>query len=129
MKPVTNEEWDIIVGALVHGGLRETIDDIIQTRLPSEEVSEENRRLLASAFVKQGEDGGRFRLATCEKRFTGWYEDEIVVEGVEIDGTLYTIFHIGDWVELFVGDTVLGDEPGRRFNSARDAWAHIGEIA
>lgn len=128
MKPVTNEEWDIIVGALVHGGLRETIDDIITSREAFSEVSETNREMLVKVFTTPHLG---FTLATAGKYFSGCNTEGVVVDGVEVDGVLHAIYHnryngkfevlVGDQIETGYGDAV--------FDTLDEAWAHVEKFS
>lgn len=124
MKPVTNEEWDIIVGALVHGGLRETIDDIITSRQDTPTISEANRRMLAEAF--QGMNP-RFIITTIDNYFTGHCDSKLVVEGKEVDGTLYSIVHNEKRYVVMVGDQVITGR-GIAFGNLTDAWGDIERL-
>lgn len=124
MAATTEQEWEAIQEALVKGGLRETIDDIITARETPPEISRENRLMLAEAF--RGWEG-RFTLTTGDHYFAGFLDDELVVEGVEYNGVLHTIVHRGDHVEIMIGDEIRRGR-GVHFKSVGEAWECVKEI-
>lgn len=124
MTTITDQEWWTVQEALVKGGLRFAIDDIVTARETPPGISRENRLMLAEAF--QGREG-RFTLTTGDHYFAGFYDGELVVEGVEYNGVLHTIAHLGDHVELIIGDEIRRGR-GVHFKSVREAWECVKEI-
>lgn len=124
MAATTEQEWEAIQEALVKGGLRETIDHILLTRQDTPTVSEANRRMLAEVFRGMTP---RFTITVIDNYFTGHCDSELVVEGKEVDGTLYSIFHIEKQYVVAVGDQVI-TRSGIAFGNLAYAWNYVEEI-
>ena len=122
MAATTEQEWETIQEALVKGGLRETIDRILLTRQDTPTISETNRRMLVEAFR-----GPRFIITTIDNYFTGHCDSELVVEGKEVDGTLYSIFHIEKRYVVMVGDQVI-TKNGITFGNLTYAWNYVQRL-
>lgn len=124
MSKTTDAEWEAIQEALVKGGLRETIDRILLTRQDVPTISDENRQMLADAFAGSG---GRFTLTIVDNYFTGHMDRELVIEGKEVNGVLYALFHIGGKVEVMVGEQVRSAR-GVVFDTVAEAWADVERL-
>lgn len=125
MGATTDQEWEDIKEALVRGGLRETIDRILLTRIHTPEVSAANRKMLSDVY---GGGVERFVLTTMDQYFAGHLGRNLIVEGVEVKGLLYTLRHNDDGtVRVMVGDNVSKDV-GRTFPSVREAWDAVKDF-
>lgn len=124
MAATTEQEWEAIQEALVKGGLRETIDHILLTRQDTLTISEANRRMLAEAFRERSP---RFTITAIDNYFTGHCDSELVVEGEEVDGTLYSILHIGKRYVVMVGDQVT-TKSGITFGNLTSAWNYVQRL-
>lgn len=126
MTPVTNHEWDRVLKALVSGGLRECIDDIIAARA-NVRLSAENRRIVEGAY--DDGDGGGITIVPTEDPpwFAGMYEDSELCLGMEHNGTLYTIVYAsgGGLVSVLVGRAILDNEMGVAFHGVDEAKAYV----
>lgn len=124
MTQITDEEWARVQEALVKGGLRECIDDILSTR-PS--LRPENLRLINIAY--DDGQGGRIMLVPTDDPpwFAGMYEDHEVMLGMEYDGTLYSIVHLsgGGLSAVVVGEGLVENEAGEVFRSVAEAKAYV----
>jgi len=123
MAATTDQEWWTVQEALVKGGLRFVIDDIITARETPPGISRDNRLMLAEAFRGKG----RFTLTTGDHYFAGFYDGELVIEGKEEDGTLYSIFHVAGKYEVMVGDQITAGR-GIPFDNLTDAWDDIKKL-
>lgn len=124
MAATTEQEWEAILEALVKGGLRETIDHILLTRQDTPTISEANRRMLAEAFRGMNP---RFIITTIDNYFTGHCDSKLVVEGKEVDGTLYSIVHNEKRYVVMVGDQVITGR-GIAFGNLTDAWGDVERL-
>lgn len=124
MMQMTDDEWARVQKALVVGGLRETIDEIISTR-PS--LRAENLRWLTIAY--DDGDGNTITLGPSDDPpwFVGMYGDHEVLLGCEIDGTLYSIIHLSGrgLVSVLVGDEIVNNETGAVFSTVPEAKAYV----
>ncbi len=124
MTPVTDQEWNRVTRALVSGGLRECINDIIAAR---SRLSDENRRLVEQAW--DDGNGGNVTLVPTDDPpwFVGMYEDSEVMLCTEHNGTLYSIVYAsgGGLVSVIVGDGIVTNEMGVAFHGISEAKAYV----
>lgn len=127
MGEMTEEEWNKVQGALVHGGLRAIIDEMIRSRMPDNApISDVNRMLLYRAY--DDGDGNTISLVPgeIEGYFSGMWEDEEVVCGIEIAGVLYSICRLSatDFA-VYVGSEIVENAAGAVFRTVAEAKAYI----
>lgn len=122
MSKTTDAEWEVIQEALVKGGLRETIDRILLTREDTPGISEANRLMVAEAFA-----GNHFVITSIDNYLTVHDDHGLILEGKEVDGTLYVIFHVVGGVEVMVGDQIKAGW-GVRHATVAEAWDHIARL-
>lgn len=126
MTPVTDKEWNRVTEALVTGGLRQCIDDILAARA-SVRVSPRNRRIIEKAW--DDGDGNTLTLVPTDDPpwFAGEYEGTELMLGIEHNGTLYSIVYAsgGGLVSVIVGDGILQNEMGVAFHGVQEAKAYV----
>lgn len=125
MTPTTDAEWQRVQEALVKGGLRKCIDDLLSRR-PF--LSEENRRIIYQAY--DDGDGNVVRLVPTEDPpwFAGLWEAQTVMFGMEHRGTLYSIVLTGmggDACLVVVGEGLVTNEMGIAFDTVGHAKAYV----
>lgn len=126
MRPVTEHEWGLVSEALVKGGLRGVINQIIAVR---EDVylSRDNRRIIEQAY--DAGDGNVLDIVATKDYpwFAGMYEDEEVMLGLEYQGTLYSITHASGngLVSVIVGRGLLENDMGVAFHDVDAAKAYV----
>lgn len=126
MTPVTDREWATVQEALVKGGLRDCINDIITSRL-NVQLSNDNRRILEQAY--DDGDGHTIDLVTTDEYpwFIGVWGGCELMHGVEHAGRLYCIVHAsgGGQVSVLVGRAILDNEFGVAFPNIDEAKAYV----
>lgn len=124
MTQITDEEWERIQEALVKGGLRDVIEDIVSLR-PS--LRAENLRLINVAY--DDGDGRSVTLARTDDPpwFAGMYGDHEAMLGAEINGVLYSIIHLsgGGLVSVIIGEGLVENEAGEVFHNVGEAKAYV----
>lgn len=124
MEPMTEEEWRRVQEALVVGGLRECIDNLLTSRI---HLHPANRRIIEQAY--DAGDGCTITLVPTDDPpwFAGMYEDCEVMLGVEHHDTLYSIVHAsgGGLCSVIVGRGLLDNEMGVAFHGVDDAKAYV----
>lgn len=124
MTQITDGEWARIQEALVKGGLRECIEDILSTR-PS--LRAENLRIIDKAY--DDGSGHNITLARTDDPpwFVGMYDDHEVMLGCEINGVLYSIVHLsgGGLVSVIIGEGLVENEAGEVFHNVGEAKAYV----
>jgi hypothetical protein len=121
---MTAEEWRRVQEALVKGGLRECIDNLLTSRVP---LSLRNRRIIEEAY----DDGGGNTIALVPTDdppwFAGMYEDSEMMQGMEHQGTLYSIVHAsgGGVCSVIVGRGLLNNEMGVAFPGVVPAKEYV----
>jgi len=127
---VTDEEWNNVQKALVVGGLRACIDDILASHVRDHRpvsISSANRRIIEKAY----DDGNGNNITLVETDdppwFAGMWEDHEVMQGVEHDGTLYSVAALGGGglVSVIVGRGLVENEIGAVFPSIHRAKAYV----
>ena len=130
MTSMTDEEWKAVQEALVIGGLRACIDDILLNRFHEPRpvsISDANRRIIEQAY-DDGEGHGITLVATDDRPwFVGVYDGSELMLGLEHDGTLYSIVCLsgGGLVSVVVGQGLLDNEIGIAFNGFVEAKAYV----
>lgn len=127
MKPMTEEEWRRIQEALVRGGLRDVIDDMLSGR---PHLSESNRKIIEQAY-DDGEGSTLSLVLTDDPPwFAGMWQDQEVMQGMEHRGTLYSIVHAsgGGLVSVIIGEGLITNEIGVTFNGVNAAKAHVKDL-
>lgn len=129
MTSLTDAEWNSVQEALVRGGLRACLDNIISNhRHPCVVVlSDANRRIVEQAYDDGG--GGGITLVPTNDCpwFAGMYEDSEQMLGLEHEGTLYSIITLsgGGLVSVIVGRGIIENEAGVTFRSTAEAKAYV----
>lgn len=130
MTTLTEEEWEGLQATLVRGGLKEYVEELVRKRLEPEccvSISDANRAILYAAY--DDGDGRNITLVTSdiEGYFVGVWEDHEVMEGTEIDGTLYSVCPQsgGGLVTVLIGDQISSNDVGPIFHSNAEARAYI----
>jgi hypothetical protein len=124
MTQMTEDEWRRVQEALVKGGLRECIDNLLTSRVP---LNIENRRIIERAY-DDGDGNGIDLVPTDDiPWFAGMYEDSEVMQGVEHNGTLYSIVHAsgGGVCSVIVGRGLLDNEIGVAFPGVGPAKEYV----
>lgn len=131
MTSMTDEEWKDVQEALVVGGLRECIDNIISRRFqdspPPVLISDENRKIITKAY-DDGEGHGITLVPTDDPPwFAGVYEDSELMLGLEHNGTLYSVVYAsgGGLVSVITGRGLLDNEMGIAFHGVGEAKAYV----
>lgn len=123
---ITDVEWGRVMAALVQGGLRECIDEIIVSRgfVP---ISMENRRIIEKAYDDGDDNTVDLVLTDDPPWFAGMWGDHEVMLGVEHDGVLYSVVHAsgGGLRSVIVGRGLLDNEVGAVFRSVAEAKAYV----
>jgi hypothetical protein len=127
---MSNEEWKSVQEALVIGGLRACIDDIIASRFQASclvSISDANRWILDQAY--DDGDGNTITLESTNDSpwFAGMYDDSEVMLGMEHNGTLYSIVSLsgGGMVAVIVGNGLIENEMGVAFHGTAEAKAYV----
>lgn len=131
MTPMTEAEWESVRTALVRGGLRECIDNLLEARSqdvsspPLVWINDENRLLIYRCY-----DEGSGNTIVLEPETSGYFtvcsNEYEVMTGTEIDGVLYSICSCpGGCVCVLVGEELSGDGDGVVFNTQAEAKAYI----
>lgn len=130
MTHITDEEWVRVQEALVKGGLRECIDDIVASRCPDgfePVLSAENRLIIAKAY--DDGDGNTITLVSTDDPpwFAGLYEDQEVMLGLDHRGTLHSIVPLsgGGLVSVIVGRGLIDNDTGIVFQNVGEAKAYV----
>jgi hypothetical protein len=128
---MTDEEWKGVQEALVVGGLRECIDNILASRFqhapPLVPLGNKNRKIIERAY-DDGEGHGITLVPTGDPPwFAGVYEDSELMLGLEHNGTLYSIVHAsgGGLCSVIVGRGLLDNEMGIAFHGVGEAKAYV----
>lgn len=123
---ITNDEWESVLDALVRGGLRECIDEIIASRgfVP---ISMENRRIIEEAYDDGNDNTVDLTLTDDPPWFAGMWDEHEVMLGVEHGGVLYSVVHAsgGGLVSVIEGRGLLDNEVGVVFRSVGEAKAYV----
>lgn len=126
---MTETEWRGLQATLVHGGLREYVDRLLLSRVEALDcppISDANRALLYQAY--DDGDGNTVTIHTGKTGYyEGWWDGEMLMEGVEIDGVAYNICpeSSGGLVTVFKGDAIVENQIGVTFRSTAEAKAYI----
>lgn len=90
-------------------------------------LSDANRMLLYRAYDDGDGSTITIQAGSTDDYFVGMYEDEKMMEGVQIDGTLYSIcLQSGDGlVTVLVGEEIVQNVVGPTFRSWSEARAYI----
>ena len=128
---MTEEEWRRVQEALVKGGLRECIDNLLTSR-PF--LSDENRRVLEQAY--DDGDGHTVTLVATGDHpwFAGMYDDSEVMIGMEYEGVLYSLVPLsgGGLVAVVVGhglvENEVESEMGVAFRGVEAAKAYVKDL-
>lgn len=130
MSSMTDEEWMGVQRALVVGGLRACIDDIIASRFEqpaSVSISDANRWIIEQAY--DDGDGNTITLVPTDDCpwFVGMYDGTEVMHGVEHNGTLYSIVTLsgGGPKSVIVGHGLIENEMGIAFPGVVEAKAYV----
>jgi len=127
---MTAEEWKGVQEALVVGGLEARINDLLASRLRQPcpvSISDRNRRIIEQAY--DDGDGNTITLvptADCPW-FSGVWEDQEVMQGVEHNGTLYSVVSLsgGGLVSVIVGRGLIENEVGVAFPGFAEAQTYV----
>lgn len=126
MTRMNEEEWRRVQETLVRGGLRECIDDLLASRSPVP-LTDENRKIIQEAY--DDGDGNTLTLVPTDDPpwFAGMYEGSELMQGMEHDGTLYSIVYAsgGGLVSVVVGDGLITNEMGLALHSVSEAKAYV----
>jgi len=127
MKPLTEEEWQRIQEALVRGGLRDVIDDMLAGR---PHLSEYNRKIIEQAYDDGMGSTISLVLTDDPPWFAGMWEDQELMLGMEHRGRLYSIVHAsgGGLVSVVIGDGLITNEMGATFDGVNAAKAHVKDL-
>lgn len=127
MVSLTEEEWARVQHALVAGGLRECIENILSSRILEITLRDQNRRILEQAY--DDGDGSTIDLVPTDDPpwFAGVYGDDEVMLGMEHNGTLYSIVYAsgGGLVSVIVGRGLIENEMGVAFHGVDNAKAYV----
>lgn len=134
MSEMTEEEWVEVQEALVRGGIRECINSIIHRRAGFDEpdemiirINNVNRMLLYRAY--DDGSGGTVVIVPSQVNgyFEGHYDGEYVMEGTEVNGTLFCICPQsgGGTVSVLVATEIVDNAAGTPFDSIPEARAYI----
>lgn len=90
-------------------------------------LSDANRMLLYRAYDDGDGSTVTIQAGSTDDYFVGMYEDMEVMEGVQIDGTLYSICPQsgGGLVTVLVGEEIVQNVVGPTFSSFPEARAYI----
>lgn len=98
-----------------------------QTSSQSLSITDSNRLLIYRAY--DDGDGNTITLEPSDKDnwFVGTYDGYLVMEGIEVDGTLYSVCPQsgGGLVAVLVGDEIVSNSVGAVFGSAPEARAYV----
>ena len=90
-------------------------------------LSDRNRRILHQAY--DDGDGHGITLVPGDDPpwFVGMYEDTLVCEGIEHEGTLYTVANQsgGGLVSVLIGTALIENELGLVYHSTEAAKAYV----
>lgn len=93
----------------------------------SPQIRDANRALIYRAY--DDGDGNTLSLEPSEHQgwFVGTYDDQLLLEGTEVDGTLYSICAQsgGGMVAVLVGTEIVDNSAGAIFSSTAEARAYI----
>jgi hypothetical protein len=122
---MSDEEWGLVQEALVKGGLRECVDNLLTSR-PF--LSEKNRRIIEQAY--DDGNGNSIDLVPISPHpwFAGMYDGDCeVMLGLEHRGVLYSIVHAsgGGICSVIVGDGLINNEMGVAFQNVGAAKAYV----
>lgn len=130
MTSLSDEEWKAVQEALVVGGLYECINNILASRFRQPcpvSISDVNRRIIEQAY-DDGEGNTVTLVATHDcPWFTGMWEDHEVMQGMEHNGTLYSVVSLsgGGLVSVIVGRGLIDNEMGVAFHDVVEAKAYV----
>lgn len=124
MTPMTEHEWGRVQEALVKGGLRQCIDEILTSRLS---LSDDNRRIIERAYDDGCGHSVTLVPADDYPWFAGMYDGEQIYMGMEHHGTLYSIVTLsGDNIySVIVGRGLIENDMGVVFRSVDIAKAYV----
>lgn len=123
MIPMTEQEWGRVQEALVTGGLRECIDNLLTSRVA---LNRHNRQIIQQAY--DAGDGVEVVLVPGEDGwFSGEYEGHEVFQAIEHGGTLYSIVHAsgGGLCSVIVGRGLIENEIGLTFHGVAEAKIYV----
>ena len=130
MTPVTEREWNRVQEALVKGGLRDVLNEILAARYDIL-LSPSNRRIIEQAW--DDGDGNTITLVPTDDPpwFAGMCEDSELMLGMEHEGTLYSIVYAsgGGLVSVIAGDGLINNEMGVVFHGMNEAKAYVKGLA
>jgi hypothetical protein len=121
---MTEEEWQRVMEALVKGGLRECIDDLLASR---PYVSEKNRHIIDQAY-DDGEGHSVTLVPTDDHPwFAGMYDGQEVYLGMEHRGRLYSVVSLsgGGLSAVIEGDGLITNEIGMAFQNIDAAKEYV----
>ncbi len=127
MTPMTEEEWQRVTEALVKGGLRECINDLLARR---PYLSIGNRKIIEQAY--DDGDGNLLDLVMSDDFpwFLGLWDNSVVYRGLEHRGILYSVVMLngGDLCTVIIGDGLITNEIGVAFDNVAAAKAYVEGI-
>ena len=131
MTRLTEQEWLGVQATLVKGGLYEYINELLVSRSNPQdciEISDQNRRIIYDAY--DDGDGNSVVLTHTldDGYFVGMYDGEEVLQGIEIDGVLYTLYRGGGPngpIGLLIGCELTDNAVGEWFSTIPEAKAYI----
>lgn len=130
MTSMTDEEWEGVQKALVVGGLRAYINDLLASRsrqLPPVVISDRNRRIIEQAY-DDGSGNGITLVPTDDPPwFAGMYEGSEMMQGMEHNGTLFSVASLsgGGLVSVIVGHGLVENEIGVVFPNVVGAKEYV----
>lgn len=124
MTQMTDDEWERVQEALLKGGLRECINNLLTSRVP---LNIENRRLIEQAYDDGDGNGISLTMTGDPPWFAGMYEDQEVMLGLEHNGTLFSVVHAsgGATVSVVVGYGLIRNEIGVVFPDVVGAKEYV----
>jgi hypothetical protein len=127
---MTDEEWKGVQEALVVGGLYECINNLLANRFRQRcpvSISDRNRRIVEQAYDDgEGETVTLVPTDDCPW-FAGVWEGHEVMQGVEHNGTLYSLTALsgGGLVAVIVGRGLIENEIGVAFPDFDTAKVYV----
>ena len=122
---ITDREWESVQRALVAGGLRECIEEIVLAH--TVQISDANRQIIEEAY----DDGVGSTVTFAPPEDPPWFvvtQDGLgAMIGIEHRGTLYSVVPLsgGGLVAVMVGHELIDNEVDIIFNCVADAKAYV----